>query len=134
MTKLKHRSHYRIYYEDTDAGGVVYYANYLKFAERARTEWLRDLDFSQQQLAQEENILFVVRRAEIELLKPARLDDKIEVETVVTEIKGPKLHMDQTITCGEVLAEIKVLIICTNTDLKPVRLPKAILDKVYTRR
>ena len=70
---------YRIYFEDTDAGGIVYYANYLKFYERARTDFLRARGISQQKLAKEENIGFVVRRCEIEYISPAILDNEIEV-------------------------------------------------------
>ncbi len=69
----------RVYYEDTDTGGVVYYANYLKFFERARTEWLRSFGLNQDKLAQEEGLIFVVRRALLDFLRPARLDDMLEV-------------------------------------------------------
>ena len=73
----------RVYYEDTDAGGVVYYANYLKFLERARTEWLRALGFDQRDLMREAGILFAVRRVEIDYLLPARFDDELEVEAAI---------------------------------------------------
>ena len=69
----------RVYYEDTDIGGVVYYANYLKFFERARTEWLRSFGLNQDKLAQEEGLIFVVRRALLDFVRPARLDDMLEV-------------------------------------------------------
>ena len=67
----------RVYYEDTDAGGVVYYANYLKFLERARTEWLRSISFEQQQILEQQGVLFAVRGVSVEYRKPARLDDPV---------------------------------------------------------
>ena len=80
MQKLNNFStKYRVYYEDTDAGGVVYYANYLKFFERARTDFLRALNISQNELLQSEKLIFVVRRCEIDYVSPAKLDDLVEV-------------------------------------------------------
>ncbi|MGB5569099.1 MAG: YbgC/FadM family acyl-CoA thioesterase, partial [Sedimenticolaceae bacterium] len=76
----------RVYYEDTDAGGVVYYANYLKYLERARTEWLRYLGFGQDTLMRDAGILFAVRRVEIDYLLPARFDDALLVELEIEEI------------------------------------------------
>ena len=83
---MTHNFTYRIYYEDTDAGGVVYYANYLKFFERARTDFLRTLEISQSDLAQKENLVFVVRKCEIDYLTPARLDDLVNVSVKIKEI------------------------------------------------
>lgn len=74
----------RVYYEDTDAAGIVYHANYLKFMERARTEWLRQLGYDQRQLAAEHELAFVVRKMAIDFIRPARLDDKLEIVSKVT--------------------------------------------------
>lgn len=87
---------FRVYYEDTDAGGVVYYANYLKFAERARTELLRSLGISQSDLLKSDKICFVVHSCNAEFLKSAKLDDTIVTQTVVTKIAHTSLEMLQT--------------------------------------
>lgn len=119
----------RIYYEDTDAGGVVYYANYLKFAERARTEMLRSLGIEQRKLLEEQGIAFVVRRAALDLRSPARLDDEITIETTINQIKPASLLMTQTISCAEnKLCEIQVKIACINKAFKPCPLPKEMLE------
>ena len=91
----------RVYYEDTDAGGVVYYANYLKYLERARTELLRDLGFGQQQLAAETGLAFAVRSFSAEYLKPARLDDLLEVATAVQDLGRAQVTFAQSIRRNE---------------------------------
>jgi acyl-CoA thioester hydrolase len=122
-----HIINFRVYYEDTDSGGVVYYANYLKFAERARTEMLREKNISQSTLAQDEGILFVVRRASLDLLAPARLDDMLEITTHIKELGGASLKMLQQICCqGKNLAEVEVLVVCVNDKFKAARIPDAI--------
>ena len=108
----KHR--FRVYYEDTDAGGVVFYANYLKFIERGRTEYLRDLGFDQGSLAKEKNIVFVVKSLSVDYLSPAYLDDMIEVQTIIKSNKNASLVFTQKILSLEkntVLfsAEVKVV-------------------------
>lgn len=85
----------RVYWEDTDAGGIVYYANYLKFFERARTEWLRSLGLEQQALRQQTGGMFVVSAAEIRYLQPARLDDRLEIRTWVQELRRASLTLQQ---------------------------------------
>lgn len=85
----------RIYYEDTDAGGIVYYANYLKYFERARTEWLRALGFSQQTLLASEGVAFVVRHVEADYTQPARLDDLLEIRTHIEKIGRASLKIVQ---------------------------------------
>src|SRR5579872_1943212 len=90
----------RVYYEDTDAGGIVYYANYLKFAERARTEALRLAGFDQSELKHEQKIAFVVRRCECDFLKPAFLDDLLTIETRLNDISKVSMRMRQTIRRG----------------------------------
>ena len=82
-----HRFPVRVYYEDTDAAGIVYYANYLKFAERARSEWLREIGGDEAKAMKASGLLFVVRRCEIDYLQPARLDELLEVTTRVTALR-----------------------------------------------
>ena len=117
----------RVYYEDTDAAGIVYYANYLKFAERARTEMLRALGTNQSRLSAEDGIAFTVRQCIADFLKPARLDDRLEVHTRVTEVGGASLSADQAVRgeAGE-LVRLGVRLACTNTSGRPARLPKAL--------
>src|ERR1700742_3787402 len=96
MSKVFEHS-FRVYYEDTDTGGIVYYANYLKFAERARTEVLRDLGITQRILMDEEGVAFAVRRCEVDYLVPARLDDELEVRTALRALGAASLDLDQAI-------------------------------------
>lgn len=108
---------YRIYYEDTDAGGVVYYANYLKFFERARTDFLRALGVDQSQLLQQEKIAFVVRKCEINYLKPAKLDDLITISSTISDVKNVSLIFKQEMTLNnQTLATLIVKIACVNVD------------------
>jgi len=119
-----HISSYRIYYEDTDAAGIVYYANYLKFAERARTEWLRALGVNQSDML-EQGIGFVVRHCEADFLMPARLDDMITVETCLEEMSKSRLYIRQIIKRDEqVIVKIKVIIASINHKGKAIRLPQ----------
>lgn len=90
-----HRHPVRVYYEDTDLAGIVYYANYLKFLERGRTEALRDAGIDQGRLREETGIVFAVRRVAIEYLRPARLDDLLTVTTAVTRLRGASVEMRQ---------------------------------------
>jgi acyl-CoA thioester hydrolase len=87
----------RVYYEDTDAGGVVYYANYLRFLERARTEWLRALGLGQAQIAAETGLLFVVRRVTVDYLLPGRLDDLLEIRSRITEMRRTSMAFAQEV-------------------------------------
>lgn len=124
---MPHSIDFRIYYEDTDSGGVVYYANYLKFAERARTEMLRELGISQSNLAAESGLYFVVKTANLDLLAPARLDDLINLSTEITNISAASIEMQQTISINsKKIAIIKVLIVLVNQNFKPTRIPKNI--------
>lgn len=128
----KFTTHYRIYYEDTDAGGVVYYANYLKFFERARTDFLRSLHISQSDLIHSNNLAFVVRKCDIDYISPAKLDDMIDVNVEVTEIRNASILMDQTIQiAGKTLSKLKVKIACVNiSDFKPTKVPDNITNKL----
>ncbi|MCL6270240.1 tol-pal system-associated acyl-CoA thioesterase [Sansalvadorimonas sp. 2012CJ34-2] len=114
----------RVYYEDTDAGGIVYYVNYLKFMERARTEYLRSLGFDQQALMAD-GILFVVRNTSIDYLKPARLDDELVVTVSLSRRGRAGFDMIQSIWRGkEELCHGKVAIACVSANsLRPVGLP-----------
>ncbi|MBT05406.1 MAG: tol-pal system-associated acyl-CoA thioesterase [Rhodospirillaceae bacterium] len=115
----------RVYYEDTDASGIVYHASYLRFAERARTELLRDLNLNQKQLAIEENLHFVVRSCEIHYLSAAKLDDELVVESHISMVRGASLKAKQVIRrAAKDLVRLDVLVACVNSLGGPVRLPQ----------
>ncbi|RWR01149.1 acyl-CoA thioesterase [[Pantoea] beijingensis] len=119
----------RVYYEDTDAGGMVYHASYVAFYERARTEMLRKHHFTQQTLL-EQHVAFVVRRMTIDYLGAARLDDLLEVQCEVVAMRRTTMTFAQRIVNaeGNVLNEAEVLIACINPHLmKPIALPKSIV-------
>lgn len=122
----------RVYYEDTDAGGVVYYANYLKFAERARTEFIRALGVNQQEALAEDMCGFMVRSLNIEYKAPAVLDDLLAVSCELTEMKGAGAEMKQEIYCGDkLLAKIEVKLAYVSLSKKrPVRIPEELVKKV----
>lgn len=121
----------RVYYEDTDAEGVVYYVNYLKFMERARTEWLRSLGFEQHNL----DVLFMVKSASVNYLRPARLDDELIAQLQLTQAKGARLIFQQQIFHqNTLLCEAEVAVVCVNRQtLKPCRLP-ATLQQLITSK
>jgi acyl-CoA thioester hydrolase len=118
----------RVYWEDTDAGGIVYYANYLKFLERARTEWLRSHGCDQVELARRDGLAFVVRSVNIEFLRPARLDDLLLVRIDSMEVGGGVVRMRQSIErSGERIASADVKLACVKLGaLQPVRIPAAL--------
>lgn len=125
---LKQKFNYRVYYEDTDAGGVMYYANYLKFFERARTDFLRHLGISQHELIATEKTAFVVRRCELDYLRPAKLDDLTEIAVVVEKISAASIVMVQEMRRDEtVLAQLRVEIVCV--DVNSFK-PKKIVDQL----
>jgi len=114
----------RVYFEDTDAGGIVYYANYLKFAERARTEWLRALGTDHSGLMENERVMMTVRRCEADFLAPARLDDALEVVTGIEELRGASMWLDQRVRRGaDELARLRIRLACVGLDMKPAKLP-----------
>ena len=124
-----HKNKIRVYYEDTDSGGVVYYANYLKFAERSRTELLRELGIDQFKLSNESCIYFVVKSAEIDFVKSAKLDDLLTVETSIYKISKASIIMNQQIfNDNDLLSKIKVKIACVNSDMKVCKIPKHIIE------
>ncbi len=122
----------RVYYEDTDFGGVVYYANYLRYFERARTEWLRSLGVDHQRLAREAGLQFVVRRAEIDFLRGARLDDELSITVECTETKRAYLMLRQRALRGaEPMAAALVQAACVRRDdFKPVPIPAALAARL----
>ena len=122
----------RVYYEDTDAGGIVYYANYLKFFERARTEWLRSLGIHQQTLLDEESAVFVVRSAAVEYLSSARQDDEITLKLSVEKLGRASVQFAQQAWRGETLlstADVKVGCVDAQT-MRPRSLPASTAAKM----
>lgn len=124
----------RVYYEDTDAGGIVYYANYLKFFERARTEWLRELGINQAFFL-EQNIGFVVRKVEMDNIASAKLDDLLDVNSTITTLKRASLVFNQQITnqAQQLICTATIRIACVNFQshnsqkVKPMAIPESIL-------
>lgn len=114
----------RIYWEDTDAGGIVYHASHVRFFERGRTEYLRALDLTQSTLQAERGIVFAVRRMEVDYLRAAKLDDLLEVTTRVSEIGGARVVMSQELKRGEeVIATAVVTVVCIGRDGRAHRVP-----------
>ena len=114
----------RIYYEDTDAGGIVYHANYLKFAERARTEYLRSKGYDHQRILAEDKLILVVRHEEIDYRAPAKLDDLLEMRTETSEWGNTSLTLKQAVyRADKLLAELKVTIVAVSKEGKAVRIP-----------
>lgn len=108
-----HRLTLRVYYEDTDLAGIVYYANYLKFIERGRSEWVRERGVDQTKLKAEAGVIFAVRRVEADYLRPAVFDDLLEVRTTLVELGGSRIVLDQAIWRGqEQLFAARVVLVC----------------------
>ncbi len=123
----------RVYYEDTDRGGVVYYANYLRYFERARSEWLRSLGVNQEQLAAVEGIGFVVARAEIDFKTGARLDDLLSVTVKVVEKKKTYFWLEQEARRegGQVCAAARVQAACVrHDDMRPQPIPELLIERM----
>ena len=122
----------RVYYEDTDAGGVVFYANYLKFLERARTEWLRNLGVIQSNLAVSEHRLFVVRSLDMSYRKPARLDDLLTIRSRITRLGRASIHFAQRAERdGELLADGNIQVCCVDAiHMRPAELPADVRAKL----
>lgn len=122
----------RVYYEDTDAGGVVFYANYLKFFERARTEMMRSAGFEQDRLLSEESVIFVVRSISVDYLKPARFNEQLEVSAKIIESKKASLVFEQSITREQdVLCNGTIRIACLDAQsMKPKPIPIAMLEQL----
>lgn len=122
----------RIYWEDTDAGGIVFYANYLKFFERARTEWLRSFGHSQEQLRQDTGTLFVVTDTSVRYLRPARLDDSVDVTVELKSHSYTRLNFAQQAWRGdELLAEGNIRVACVNAETyRPRAIPSELLETI----
>jgi len=123
----------RVYYEDTDAAGVVYHSNYLKFMERARTEWLRKAGYSQQTLATDEGIVFVVAKMNIEFVNPARFDEVLNIHSKITGMEGPRLIFEHSVVneSGQQKCRAGVDIVCVDSvSFRPKRIPNTIKVKL----
>jgi acyl-CoA thioester hydrolase len=118
--------HARVYYEDTDAGGVVYYANYLRFFERARTELLRQAGAGRALLQAQDELGFVVRRVEADYLAPARLDDALEIHASIERLGGASADFIQAVVCqGRVLCQARIAVVCVSfSSMKAQRMPQ----------
>ena len=128
---MTHTFPIRVYYEDTDLAGLVYYANYQKFIERARSEWVRELGIDQVEMKRD-GFVFAVRRVEADYLMPAHYDDELVVETTTTENSGVRLIVKQDVKRGEVvLFSAMVTIVCLNAAGAVARLPAAIRRSVH---
>jgi acyl-CoA thioester hydrolase len=123
----------RVYWEDTDAGGVVFHANYLKFFERARTEWLRAAGFGQQQLRERFGLMFVVAEAALRFVAPARLDDLLHISVEAAPARGARLELTQAATRGATrLADGRITIACVDVaTLVPRRVPQPLLKALF---
>jgi acyl-CoA thioester hydrolase len=124
----------RVYWEDTDAGGVIYHSRYLNFFERARSEWLRSLGISQSELATEHKLLFGIRRMEIDFRRAGRLDDELLVDVHSINLSGASMNFGQQMVRredGEVLADAQVVAVCLSADrFLPVRMPGWIRTRI----
>lgn len=122
----------RVYFQDTDAGGVVYHASYLNFMERARTEWLRTHGYSNAGLMKEFGAVFVVRSIKLDYLKPALLDDLLEVTAQIREIGRSRMTLLHTVQRGaEVLTEAEVHLVCVSLEsFKPISVPEMLRNKL----
>ncbi|KZY32374.1 thioesterase [Roseovarius sp. HI0049] len=128
---MTYRFAIRVYYEDTDMGGIVYHANFLKFIERARSEWVAGLGLDQNAM-RDKGIVFAVRRVEADYLLPARYGDDLEVQTTTASVSGARLVMDQVVLRGgERLFEAQVTVACMNMAGQPVRLPAEVRKRLH---
>jgi acyl-CoA thioester hydrolase len=118
----------RVYYEDTDAAGIVYYANYLKFAERARSEFLRARGISNRAVHEREGVVFAVRRLTVDYIAPARLDDLLDVRTRITAVRGASIEAQQDVLRdGSEIVKLTLTLACVAQSGRPARLPAAVV-------
>jgi acyl-CoA thioester hydrolase len=131
-----HRYSFRVYYEDTDAGGVVYHANYLRYAERARTEALRDAGIPHAELVERYNLMFMVHRLEIDYVRPAVLDDPLVVETETMDVGGATVLLRQTVRGPDgICAALRIKLACVQIGgNKPARIPPQWREGMLTLR
>ena len=130
MTNKTHKVDYRVYYEDTDALGIMYHSNYINFCERGRTEMLRDLDLPASQTHEKLGIGFVIRHIECDYLKMVKLDDLLTVQTNVLTMKNTSFIMRQTIFCqSSPVFKMDITIVCVNAAGKPIKTPEGLREK-----
>ena len=128
---MSHSTQLRVYYEDTDLGGMVYYANYLKFIERGRSEFMREAGVDQLALRDARGIIFAVRRVEADFLRAARFDDMLDVRSSVQEVAGARIEMDQNILRLDVtIFQARVTLVCLDLQGKAVRIPADIRSRL----
>ncbi|MEM7599039.1 MAG: tol-pal system-associated acyl-CoA thioesterase [Pseudomonadota bacterium] len=128
---MDHRFAVRVYYEDTDMGGIVYHANFLKFIERARSDWVAQMGIDQLAMRDGAGVVFAVRRVNAEFIKPARYGEDLEVRTSVASVTGARLIMHQTVYRGEErLFTAEVTAACMTLGGRPTRLPPQIRERV----
>jgi acyl-CoA thioester hydrolase len=122
----------RVYYEDTDMGGIVYYANYLRYIERARSDWVRSLGIDQNAMREENGVVFAVGRVEADYLLPARFDDELLIKTAVKAVTGVRLIMTQDVMRADALLfHAEVTVVCLAEGGAPVRLPAKIRRQIH---
>lgn len=130
---MKHRVDYRVYYEDTDAGGIMYHGNYINFCERGRTEFMREVGHSCSHLADKDGVLFVIRHLEADYLKPSKLEDMLTVESCVSDMKNTSFVMEQSIfRHDDVLFKMRVTAVCVDMEGKPIRIPDSLRQDIQT--
>ncbi len=124
MFNMEFKSRFKVYYEDTDIGGVVYYANYLKFLERARTDAISSLDFSNNKLIEKFGIFIIVKSCNLNFLRPAKLEDNLDIISKVMEVKNVSIKMKQNIFVNDsMIVEAEILLASVNNEGKPSKLP-----------
>ena len=129
---MQHEFPVRVYYEDTDMAGIVYHANYLKFIERARSEWVKGMGIDQNALREHEGVVFVIRRIEADFRASARFDDELVVQTKVQSVGGVRLVLHQEVQrAGEALFTAEVTLVSMTLEGQPTRLPQELRRKVH---
>jgi acyl-CoA thioester hydrolase len=127
---MKHTCEFRVYYEDTDAGGIMYHASFIRFCERGRTEFMRTLGMSCSELDGNDGIIFVIRHLEADYFKSARLDDLLRVESRIETLKNTSFVMKQSIFCQDsMLFSMTVTVVCVDKSGKPTRLPDKLREE-----
>jgi acyl-CoA thioester hydrolase len=117
----------RVYYEDTDSGGVVYYANYLKFTERARTNMIQELGFTLNQLHDDHECIFIVKKVNCEYLQSAKLEDFLEVQSSIIQVKNASFELEQNILRdGKIIFQSNIIMVCVNNQGQPKKIPEKI--------
>ena len=117
----------KVYYEDTDSGGVVYYANYLKFTERARTNMIHDLGFTLNQLHDDHDCIFIVKKVNCEYLQSAKLEDFLEVQSSIIQVKNASFELEQNILRdGKIIFQSNIIMVCVNSQGQPKKIPEKI--------